>query len=587
MHLALSALISWYQPTVEDFTLLQNYLHEDPRPELEWVKEYSPTGQVVNTRRYRQLRAFNFVDPSFAEVPKLQLELFNTTLDDKECCIITYSSWNKPYTSFPDQIKKALQTHGYKGHFVHQVGGFPYVDGGSLSLFDTPYAFKICMFQEAKRLGYRYVLWIDVSLIPEDNLEEIFKELALAKGLFLKDTVAFSRRFFSFTLQQNQHIVSALGTTFQDLVQCDHLNARLIGLDLFEPKNIAFLDKWYELAKEKTAFFSPSPEQIPMSYLAHKLGIIGVIHSQDWLKTHFNLLFHAAPIINPLVHINDWFHPRVEDFITLQEYLEKGERPELRLAIEYTIDGKIHDRRRATLLRNFRFVDHDAIEVPKLQLEVFHTTPDDKRHCIITYCSWNKPYIYFPEKIKEALAQQGFSGHFLYQVGGFPYTDEGSLHYFDVPYAFKMCMFQEAKRLGYEKVIWIDVSAIPKTDLSEVFTELDRVKGLFLFDMLPFKWGGLRYILEKDPTITTAMGTSWKEMRSCHHLNGKLIGLDLRNKKNLEFLEAWYAMAEKKIPFCNMSVEQIPLSYLAKKFGIIGNIHTDAWFYEKFDLQPH
>ncbi|HNA61599.1 MAG TPA: hypothetical protein PKW79_00780 [Rhabdochlamydiaceae bacterium] len=79
--------------------------------------------------------------------------------------------------SFPKGLRRlveAIAKSDFKGHILYQVGGWPNVEAGDLSLVDVPYAFKVSFFREAKRLGYQRALWLDTSILPVVSLNQIF-----------------------------------------------------------------------------------------------------------------------------------------------------------------------------------------------------------------------------------------------------------------------------------------------------------------------------------------------------------------------------------------------------------------------------
>lgn len=274
------------EPTVQDFIQLQTYLADAERPELDFIKRSA-------FDRYCRIRQFKFLDVKAAEVPSLQLEVLNTTSEDKRFCIITYSSWNKPYRDFPERLKQSLYHTSYQGHFLYQIGGWPYVKEGGLCCFDVPYAFKVCMFQEARKLGYQYVLWLDVAVIPLVNLENIFKELQHNQAIFLVDRMPFrEQRFFQYTSDIDS-LAKVLHSTRKKLTSCKHLNGKLIGLDLSCPENLNFLDEWYALAQSKLSFYSPVPEELPLSYLVQKQRLSALFYPEEgWFYKHFKLQPH-------------------------------------------------------------------------------------------------------------------------------------------------------------------------------------------------------------------------------------------------------------------------------------------------------
>ena len=57
----------------------------------------------------------------------------------------------------------------------------------------------------------------------------------------------------------------------------------------------------------------------------------------------------------------------------------------------------------------------------------------------------NDRYVSRQQGLIQRLRDLGFNGHVIQRVGGWPATGMGTLEFFDVPYAFKICAMLEAK----------------------------------------------------------------------------------------------------------------------------------------------
>ena len=65
-----------------------------------------------------------------------------------------------------------------------------------------------------------------------------------------------------------------------------HFATNIFALNLEDPLIQQFLQEWYELTLNKTAFFSAFPEQIPVSILLQKNDIS--INNYSW-REYFNI----------------------------------------------------------------------------------------------------------------------------------------------------------------------------------------------------------------------------------------------------------------------------------------------------------
>src|SRR5207249_3135830 len=125
---------------------------------------------------------------------------------------------------------------------------------------------------------------------------------------------------------------------------------------------------------------------------------------------------------------------------------------------------------------------------------------------VICYCSQNPGYLFKLERLMKHLKMINFDGHFLYYVGGWPNPEGGCLSHFTNPYMFKPCAFLEAKRLGYKRVLWIDLSLIPLKNLKPLFEYISQTGAIFRLHHDAFK-------VYKDlfPKLFNAMGMTVAE----------------------------------------------------------------------------
>lgn len=244
------------QPTLKDYRSIQKYLRKGKRPELALLKDM--------TSRYRK---FCLIGESPDEIP--QAGLIHVNGGSSENCVILYSSFNK---NFPGGLKRLIESiskSDYRGDILYRLGGWPNLEGGDLTLAHVPFAFKLSFFREAKKLGYKRVLWLDTSIVPFGSLNAVFEELQKKGyltirnghnvGPYFNETAAKS---FGISLEESQHITSC--------------QACVIGLDFSNEKASKALELWYNAARDPNAFFSARSDQNAFSIILHQLGM------QDW-----------------------------------------------------------------------------------------------------------------------------------------------------------------------------------------------------------------------------------------------------------------------------------------------------------------
>lgn len=259
-------------PTLEDYRLIQDYLKNGVREGLE----------NLGDTEYR-MRNLKIIGDGPDEVPQSGLIPVNCAMDDKENCLILYASFNWHYPDGLKRIIKIAQESDFKGHILYRIGGWPNVEGGSLTLAHVPYAYKACLFKEAQRLGYKRVLWLDTSIVPLVSLNTIF-QMIQEKGYFAfanshsvgPYTNNASCAYFGITRSKSQKIRSCMSGMF--------------GVDLTQDIGKNLIDSWYLAAQDKKAFYTSRPDQNSLSILFYLLEAKELVEIERvaWLKDMIN-----------------------------------------------------------------------------------------------------------------------------------------------------------------------------------------------------------------------------------------------------------------------------------------------------------
>jgi hypothetical protein len=252
-------------PRMCDWVQLQKFLTRGERKELRLLDEAIDSGGVLSDYRCR-LRRFRLIGKHFWNRPSFGIVPIGCSSEEKDICIITYASFNKRYPDSVDGLKRQLEKIGFKGHFLYRIGGWPDLEGGSLTLAHVPYAFKPCFFREAKRLGYRLVLWLDSSIRPLKSLEGVFSAIE-DRGYFWYSSGTRLARYC------NRQAIEWFGYSAEDAREIESLAAGVIGLNLDHPKGSFILDEWMDAARAETGFYSARPEQNALSILAYRYGL--------------------------------------------------------------------------------------------------------------------------------------------------------------------------------------------------------------------------------------------------------------------------------------------------------------------------
>ncbi len=253
-------LPSWVNPSIEDLETVQNFLDHE-------LADITPRAYGFRTEHIKSFKLFSQNQPSYS----LQIKKGKNSA----ICVACYSSINPRYETdlYYIGLKRLLQSLeecNFSGDVLYRIGGWPNMEYGGLLLCDTPYAFKLCAFEEARQLGYQQVLWLDLSVTVLTDLSQVFEKIR-------QDGAYFRKSFHGFTEHSGEIITPDLAQAYnrsqQDLEKIPHYAAGILGLDLESPKVRQLLADWHQLAEQKTPFQSCFPEQVPLSFLINKYDL--------------------------------------------------------------------------------------------------------------------------------------------------------------------------------------------------------------------------------------------------------------------------------------------------------------------------
>lgn len=250
-------------PTWFDYKKIQKYLKKGDREELKRLQQaIEPGGTLYDYDK--RMRRFSLVGKWPWQGAKFKIIPFQCSPEDKKICVVSYASYNKHYPRGIEEIKKCLKKVGFKGHFIYRIGGWPDLEEGSLKLAHVPYAFKPCFIKEVQRMGYESVIWLDASIRPMKSLDPLLKTLE-AQGYF------FYLSGHTLAPYCTREVMGAMNEPVENAKVIPSVAAGLFGLNLRHPLGAQLLDSWYRAALQETPFFSPRPDQNPLSVLAYQM----------------------------------------------------------------------------------------------------------------------------------------------------------------------------------------------------------------------------------------------------------------------------------------------------------------------------
>lgn len=142
-------------------------------------------------------------------------------------------------------------------------------------------------------------------------------------------------------------------------------------------------------------------------------------------------------------------------------------------------------------------------------------------------------------RIESALRRDRFSGGYIYWDRGYP---AGCPPHSQSPFAFKPFCFQEARRLGYEQVLWLDAAVEIKQPLEPLFAIIER-NGYLMFTE---SHSVGEYC--KDEALA-GLGITREESFAMPSCWACVVGLNLADARAAEFLRRWQGLAVDGVTF--------------------------------------
>ena len=156
------------------------------------------------------------------------------------------------------------------------------------------------------------------------------------------------------------------------------------------------------------------------------------------------------------------------------------------------------------------------------------------KNCIVIYTQLDDEEITCANNLITAIKDTDFSGHIIYQKGGWPNLEEGDLILAHQPYSYKISAIREALRLGYEKVMWINCNLIPESSINALFTRI--VNNCVFAYKIPHSLLNLCYRDE----YKKAFQFSRRKANQRFGIYKGVLGFDLQDSTCLTSITSWY-----------------------------------------------
>ncbi len=310
---------NWKKPTKEDYWKIQDLIESNFRHAVATPLKDRPFDTLY-------LR-YNFYGSLTYRMGRLKLiskdkdpirchDFLGNDPKQRRMCVITYAGYSKQGSPQRDYsvgikwIKKSLKHFGFKGHLLYYVGGWPGAKRERLKWADVPYAFKPFLFEEARDLGYKNVLWIDTSVLPVKSLMPIFRHIE-KKGLCFMG---------SDEVMPWNEMNRGFLTILKHLNLSDHrdyhvLTSETVGMNFKNQKVNRLLDDWIKAAEMKVPFLQS--DQPPFHFLVNVHNLFNrklkpyttvrtpcnTLKLKYWETDARAILYHQYDLIHPNVRL--------------------------------------------------------------------------------------------------------------------------------------------------------------------------------------------------------------------------------------------------------------------------------------------
>jgi len=181
--------------------------------------------------------------------------------------------------------------------------------------------------------------------------------------------------------------------------------------------------------------------------------------------------------------------------------------------------------------------------------------------CTPIFMDTDKTRYLASQNILKSLEQVGFNGYFYLFNGGFPNPTGTEMKYIGVPYCFKIFMMLEAKKKGFEKVIWIDARCYSINNpqpLFDILYDKDILATLYSsnnnYNAMVFK-----------PTIELLNKINNIDLCNSVYVWTCVFGLNMVSETIEKIIGEYYEMVKLGYPFFSIFPEEIVLTSIFNK----------------------
>jgi len=273
--------------------------------------------------------------------------------------------------------------------------------------------------------------------------------------------------------------------------------------------------------------------------------------------------------MNPFLIDISFVENTIEDYIHIQTQLDSKNIDDLVTELYNTSSPPIffYDlpdfKTRCTRGIKQKIID---ISNPQLPIQNLYKIGDGGNHknCIVCCTPFfndnESSRLSASQKIRESLEISGYNGFFYLFNGGFPNPTGIEMKYIGVPYCFKIFMMLEAKKKGFENIIWIDSACISLNNPEKLFNILEKKYVLF---NICYNNQYTQMVFSRTRELLNKLNKN--NIEEAYYLNTIVFGLNVSAEPITKIIEEYYEMVNIGLPFLSIFPEEIVLSSLFNK----------------------
>ena len=194
-----------------------------------------------------------------------------------QCVVTTVDLSGRRNPELIYQIYENLKETGFDGYLYYRIGGFPTPSNMEMRYAAVPYSFKIFLMEEARQLGFRYVLWLDSRLIPMRSPDPIFAHIKKHHAFLVNDRLMVRMNFLTYSLESLENLLGI------NPLHYPRIATPVFGLDMDFSSVRNLVKDYYLCCEDGLTFLSVFPEEHVLSAIVGKY------------KKDFKYLYQISP----------------------------------------------------------------------------------------------------------------------------------------------------------------------------------------------------------------------------------------------------------------------------------------------------